>query len=190
MHATVFLIPWNFGGRRPRSGVKNRRDRLVVLNSVARSVVEDQRGQDPVWVFPLEGKPIERMLQTAWRLARQRAAAKWLELKQESAPAGFAKLRVHDLKHTFGHRLEAGCLGSRLSSTARTRAQGYHPAVDGTRSRALDAGRGVGAEHRTAGHDTADHHPQKGGMKGLSFWKWTQNGHSRKMARKVDAVTV
>src|ERR1700724_2066103 len=26
---SVFLIPWNFGGRRPNSGVKNRYDRLV-----------------------------------------------------------------------------------------------------------------------------------------------------------------
>lgn len=35
--------------------MKNRYDRLVVLNGMARSVVEGQRGLDPVWVFPHEG---------------------------------------------------------------------------------------------------------------------------------------
>lgn len=113
LNAAVFLIPWNFGGRRPSSGVKNRRDRLVVLNSVARSVIEEQRGQHPVWVFSVAGKPVQRMLQNAWRLARQRAAGKWQELKAESVAVGFAKLRVHDLKHTFGHRLEASGVSDR-----------------------------------------------------------------------------
>jgi len=93
--------------------VKNRRDRLVVLNSVARSVIEEQRGQHPVWVFPIGEKPVQRMLQKAWRLARQRAAEKWRALKDEPAPAGFARLRVHDLKHTFGHRLEAAGVSDR-----------------------------------------------------------------------------
>jgi integrase len=93
--------------------VKNRRDRLVVLNSVARSVIEEQRGQHPVWVFSVAGKPVQRMLQKAWRLARQRAAEKWRALKDEPAPAGFAQLRVHDLKHTFGHRLEAAGVSDR-----------------------------------------------------------------------------
>jgi integrase len=104
---TVFLIPWNFGGRRPKSGVKNRCDRLVVLNTVARGVIEAQRGLHPIWVFPHRGEPLVRMLQNAWRQARRRAAARWLELKGEPAPEGFARVRVHDLKHTFGHRLEA-----------------------------------------------------------------------------------
>lgn len=104
---SVFLIPWNFGGRRPNSGVKNRYDRLVVLNGVARSVIEGQRGLHPVWVFPHEGGPLPRMTQRAWRLARSRAAEKWQELKREPAPLGYANVRVHDLKHTFGHRLEA-----------------------------------------------------------------------------------
>ncbi len=113
LNATVFLIPWDFGGRRPRSGVKNRRDRLVVLNSVARSVIEEQRGQHPVWVFSVAGKPVGRMLQRAWRAARQRAAEKWQELHREQAPPGFAQLRVHDLKHTFGHRLEAAGVADR-----------------------------------------------------------------------------
>ena len=40
LSTSVFLIPLDFGGRRPKSGVKNREDRLVVLNDVAKSVIE------------------------------------------------------------------------------------------------------------------------------------------------------
>jgi integrase len=108
---SVFLIPWNFGGRRPNSGVKNPYDRLVVLNAVARSVIEGQRGLHPLWVFPHRGRPVDRMTQPPWRLARARAAAKWQELKGEPASSGYANVRVHDLKHTFGHRLEAAGVG-------------------------------------------------------------------------------
>ena len=57
--------------------------------------------------LPHEGEPLPRMTQRAWRLARSRAADKWQELKREPAPSGYANVRVHDLKHTFGHRLEA-----------------------------------------------------------------------------------
>src|SRR5262245_20752731 len=48
----LFLIPLDFGGRRPNSVVKNREDRLVVLNDVAKSVIEAQRGLHSRWVFP------------------------------------------------------------------------------------------------------------------------------------------
>ncbi len=33
--------------------------------------------------------------------------------KRRACPAGFAQLRVHDLKHTFGHRLEAANVSDR-----------------------------------------------------------------------------
>ena len=42
--ASVFLIPADFGGRHERAGVKNGDERLVVLNNVARSVIDKQRG--------------------------------------------------------------------------------------------------------------------------------------------------
>lgn len=41
---SVFLIPADFGGRHERSGVKNGDERLVVLNTVAISIIEKQRG--------------------------------------------------------------------------------------------------------------------------------------------------
>lgn len=104
---SVFLIPADFGGRFETSGVKNGEDRLVVLNSVARSIISSQRGQDPVWVFPYKGGPMARMNASGWRAARRRAAEKWEDLYRRPANAGFSSVRVHDLKHTFGRRLRA-----------------------------------------------------------------------------------
>lgn len=46
------------------------------------------RGQHSQFVFTYNGKPVNRMLRSAWKKARVRA-----ELSQ---------VRVHDLKHTFG----------------------------------------------------------------------------------------
>ena len=77
----------------PRSLVKNKEDRLVVLNDVARSVIEEVRGGHPERVFTYKGKPVGRIYNSAWKHARERA--------------GLPNLRVHDLKHTFGRRLRA-----------------------------------------------------------------------------------
>jgi len=64
--------------------VKNGDDRLVVLNSAARSVVEARRGSHATHVFSYEGLPMRHMLTSAWKRARQRA--------------GLPLVRVHDLK--------------------------------------------------------------------------------------------
>ncbi len=85
LNTSVFLIP----GRR----IKNREDRLVVLNRVAKSVIEGQRGKHPASVFTFRGQPVQRIRNSAWRAARCRA--------------GLSQVRVHDLKHTFGRRLRA-----------------------------------------------------------------------------------
>ena len=113
LETSVFLIPETFGGRHENSGVKNGDERLVILNSVARSVIEGQRGLHPIWVFPY-GKPdesgptaIHRMNDSAWKKARIRAADKWEELHGTKAHAGYRSIRIHDLKHTFGRRLRA-----------------------------------------------------------------------------------
>lgn len=50
---SVLVIPAGFGGRHESSGVKNGEDRLVVLNGVAKTVIEQQRGQSKEWVFPM-----------------------------------------------------------------------------------------------------------------------------------------
>ena len=85
MDISVFIIPAEY--------VKNREDRLVALNEVAKSVIDQVRGQHPEYVFTYRGKPVVRINNSAWKKARKRA-----ELPQ---------VRVHDLKHTFGRRLRA-----------------------------------------------------------------------------------
>lgn len=114
LETSVFLIPADFGGRHDNAGVKNGDERLIVLNRVAKSVIEGQRGLDPIWVFPYgqpdkdgNATPVHRMNDSAWRKARKRAAAMFEERFRRTAPPGFASIRVHDLKHTFGRRLRA-----------------------------------------------------------------------------------
>ena len=96
---SVFVIP--------ESDTKNKEDRLVVLNSVAASVVDGQRGLHPVWVFPYRGQRITKIYNSAWKHARDKAAAKFEATFGIACPDGFANIRVHDLKHTFGRRLRA-----------------------------------------------------------------------------------
>ncbi len=43
LETSVFIVP--------KERVKNREDRLVMLNRVAKAVVERLRGDHPVWVF-------------------------------------------------------------------------------------------------------------------------------------------
>lgn len=113
LKASVFLIPDGFGGRHEKSGVKNGEDRLVVLNDVAKRIIDGQRGLHPIWVFPY-GQPddhgptaVHRMNDSAWKKARVRAAAKWEKAHGTPAHPGYQSLRIHDLKHTFGRRLRA-----------------------------------------------------------------------------------
>jgi integrase len=85
LETSVFIIP--------AYRVKNRQDRLVVLNRVAKAVVDEMRGVHPVYVFSHRGGPLSRMNNRAWKDARKKA--------------GLSHARVHDLKHTFGRRLRA-----------------------------------------------------------------------------------
>ena len=66
---------------------------MVVLNRVAQSVIEEVRGEHPVYVFTYKGKPVSNINNSAWKCSRR--------------TVGFGGVRVHDLKHTFGRRLHA-----------------------------------------------------------------------------------
>jgi integrase len=77
----------------PEEVTKNGEERVLVLNRVARSVLEAQRGRHAEYVFTYNGRPLTRMNNSSWRKARSRA--------------GLPHLRVHDMRHTFGHRLRA-----------------------------------------------------------------------------------
>jgi integrase len=96
---SVFIVPAGL--------VKNREDRLIVLNGVARSVVEERRGKHARWVFTYRGHRLGCMNNTAWQNARKAAAVKYRKETGRDAPWGFEHARVHDLKHTFGRRLRS-----------------------------------------------------------------------------------
>jgi integrase len=82
---SVFVIP--------PEAFKTKRPHVVILNDAAWSIVQTQRSQHPIWVFPYRGKRIARMNNTAWKRAREKA--------------GLRAARIHDLRHTFASRLRA-----------------------------------------------------------------------------------
>lgn len=85
LETTVFIVPGEL--------VKNGDDRLIVVNRVALAIVQRMRGTHPTHVFTYRGRPVTRMLNSAWIRARP--------------DAGLLQTRVHDLKHTFGRRLRS-----------------------------------------------------------------------------------
>ena len=98
----VFVIPGNVqlvpSTSRVR-GVKNREDRLVVLNDIAKSVVDDCRGDHPERVFVTDkGAPYGRLHTSGWKLAWIRAGL---------PDDGTYNKGVHNLRHTFATRLRA-----------------------------------------------------------------------------------
>ncbi len=82
---SVFIVP--------DTVAKNGQERIVVLNRIARKVVEGERGKHPGIIFTYHGERLSRVRNHAWKKARDRA--------------GLPEVRVHDLRHTFGHRLRA-----------------------------------------------------------------------------------
>ena len=85
LNISVFIIPGQ--------NVKNKEDRLVVLNQVASSVIEEVRGNNSEHVFTYRGNPVKRLNNSAWKRVRK--------------VTGLLMVRIHDLKHTFGRRLRA-----------------------------------------------------------------------------------
>jgi integrase len=91
----------------PTTGVKNRQARVVILNDIAQSVLEEVRGEHQcMFTWGTEGSGIGwgtsvgrgwirpgggRRRGMSWSSARRRLRAK--------------NVRVHDLRHTFGRRL-------------------------------------------------------------------------------------
>jgi integrase len=82
---SVFVIP--------PEAFKSNRIHVVILNDVAWSIVQAQRGKHPVWVFPYRGRRVNHMNNTSWKKTRARA--------------GLPSVRIHDLRHTFATRLRA-----------------------------------------------------------------------------------
>ncbi len=72
---------------------KNAHERIVPLNSVALSIVNQRRKNGSDYVFDFEGRKLDRLTNKAWRKARE--------------SVGLKSVRIHDLRHTFGMRLRA-----------------------------------------------------------------------------------
>jgi len=85
LNTSVFIIP--------KEIVKNKHERLVILNRVAQQVIDEVRGQHKKYVFSYAGRKLGRMNAIAWRRARE--------------SVGLKQVRVHDLKHTLGKRLRS-----------------------------------------------------------------------------------
>jgi integrase len=103
LDSSIFVVPRRF--------VKNGLDRYVVLNRIARSVIESCRRKHPERVFTRNGRPITKIYNSGWKGARRRASERYAKELGRPCPKGFQSLRVHDLKHTFGHRLRAAGIG-------------------------------------------------------------------------------
>jgi integrase len=80
----------------PSEFVKNRLRRVVVLNDIAKSVIQKQVGSHLEFVFVYRGHPVRRLNDSAFKNARARAAKKLPNIKNAS---------IHSLKHTYGARL-------------------------------------------------------------------------------------
>lgn len=81
---TIFLVPGEM--------TKNGKPHYVVLNSIARTVIDRWRGKDADYVF---GKPMFQLSNNVWREAWANAIG--------DKPGH--RCGVHNLKHTFGKRL-------------------------------------------------------------------------------------
>lgn len=103
LKTSVFVIPRGF--------VKNGLDRYVVQNRVAKSVIDGCRGSHAEFVFTCEGEPVTRIYNSGWKAARRRASKRYEAEIGRPCPEGFKRIRVHDLKHTYGHRLRVAGVG-------------------------------------------------------------------------------
>jgi integrase len=121
LQTSLFVVPGEY--------TKNGEEKVVVLNRVARAIVEAQRGKHPERVFTYakherertpDGKrikkgkivrtyyePTTRMYNTAWKTARRKAAEGYEKRFERTCPDLFRRIRVQDLRHTFGRRLRA-----------------------------------------------------------------------------------
>jgi integrase len=74
-------------------------------------VVNERRGEHAEFVFTCEGQPVTKIYNSGWKAARRRAAARYASELGSVCPDGFRSIRVHDLKHTYGHRLRVAGVG-------------------------------------------------------------------------------
>ena len=93
----------------PAELAKNKRSRLVFCNAVARGVIEWRCGATKVYIFETSAGQHRSRTSSGWggRGARDRAVRLYEARHGSQAQEGFKRVRVHDLRHTFGKRLRA-----------------------------------------------------------------------------------
>lgn len=102
LNTSVFITPGRgqeYGDDGIWRGEKNKEDQIVVLNLVAKKIIEIQRKKrknDCPFVFPYRGSRIGRIHNTAWKSAWKKAG---LPTNDDICKG------PHNLKHTFGRRL-------------------------------------------------------------------------------------
>jgi integrase len=82
----------------PALATKTSTERVVVLNTIARRVIEARRGIHKEYVFTYRGNPIGKLNNSAWKRA-------W-RLVGLPTDKGILK-GVHNLRHTYGKRLRS-----------------------------------------------------------------------------------
>lgn len=109
---SVFVIP--------PEAFKTNRPYVVVLNDTTWSIIEAQRGNHAIRVFPYRGETVNTMNNTAWQKARRRV--------------GLNLARIHDLRHTFACRLRAAGVsdedGAALLGHSRTSMPQHYASPD------------------------------------------------------------
>ncbi|HNP35035.1 MAG TPA: tyrosine-type recombinase/integrase [Woeseiaceae bacterium] len=90
LETSVFILPEEI--------TKTSTERVVVLNAVAKRVIESRRGIHEDFVFTYRGHPMRKLNGTAWKRAWRKAG-----LPTEK---GIRK-GVHNLRHTCGRRLRS-----------------------------------------------------------------------------------
>ena len=80
------------------NGKNHDREYLLVLNQTARNVLDEERGKHSEFVFTYDGKPAKGVYNSAWKRAWARAGLPTDNRYRKG---------VHNLRHTFEHRLRA-----------------------------------------------------------------------------------
>jgi len=107
LDTSVFIIPGE--------QIKNGEERLVVLNRVAKSVIESVRGLHPVDVFVRahrkvgDSRPVTKMNNTAWKAARERGRMLGLKSTANRHRRGFETFAF-----TISNTLSAAGCGRRV----------------------------------------------------------------------------
>lgn len=91
LETSVFVLP--------ETMTKTATERVIVLNSIAKRVVEARRGIHDEYVFTYRGRPVKSLHNSGWKTAWKKAGL--------PVEPGIRK-GVHNLRHSFGRRLRGG----------------------------------------------------------------------------------